>query len=385
MEETFATCLNKNGYWLSSVSFWNALLAQLWPQILNKEESICLKPEICDNAVRTAMDFFTFRFLYGASVLCADLRKKTWQRARPNYIIPKESRCNVAAALLLKASPGICITPRMAARAAPMFRMLLHGRSQKAKEAGVRYLEALKYLCQRGFGVMQDMRESQSPMFVKWHYNSLPESCKQQLAEIQVHPVSFGLHMPNMQEAPREEVEAAAPDVAAQRTEQKDMTRGIEEEGKPQTDSEKTSDNGVAGKAGPSKDPDGANPPHVQEDGDEDSEPEADVSGDEDEDEDPFTLLGSCAFHGAIEYWNVREHVEEFLGERKDLGVYSFHQQRRKQGIVLFAHCKKSACEKCTRHVKAVFGREGRKDTYFCKRKARALVGAKWRCALECG
>ena len=38
MDETFATCLNKNGYWLSVVSFWNALLAQIWPKVLRKDE-----------------------------------------------------------------------------------------------------------------------------------------------------------------------------------------------------------------------------------------------------------------------------------------------------------------------------------------------------------
>lgn len=58
VDETFASCLNKSGYWLSVVGFWNAVLAQIWPGIAGKKDALSLQPEIGDDAVRLAMDFF---------------------------------------------------------------------------------------------------------------------------------------------------------------------------------------------------------------------------------------------------------------------------------------------------------------------------------------
>lgn len=39
MVKTLASCLNKNGYWLSVVAFWNRLMAQLWPAVTRCEEA----------------------------------------------------------------------------------------------------------------------------------------------------------------------------------------------------------------------------------------------------------------------------------------------------------------------------------------------------------
>jgi len=65
------------------------------------------------------MNFFTWRFLFGAAVLATDMQRVTWVRCRrpdPNV------RMNAGAALLLKASAGSVFDQRIAQRAAPHFK-----------------------------------------------------------------------------------------------------------------------------------------------------------------------------------------------------------------------------------------------------------------------
>lgn len=89
----------------------------------------------------------------------------------------KESRWNVAAALLLKASCGATITPKLAARSAPMFRALLDQRHKNHREACQQYVEAIAYLTERGFGVSKQEDTTEQPLFIKWPYPVLPTSC----------------------------------------------------------------------------------------------------------------------------------------------------------------------------------------------------------------
>lgn len=197
MDETLANCLNKNGYWLSSVGFLNAVLHQMWPCVVDGNEKCQLQPQIGHDAVKVAMEFFTTRFLFGASVLCADMRKRTWDKIKRIRVLPADSRWNVPAALVIKlATCGWIITAEMAARAAPMFRPLLEKGTKASEQAGALYVQALQYLMERGFGVSKHCDTSAWPIFVKRHYYDLPQSCKDQLAEIRVHPLSFGLHVP---------------------------------------------------------------------------------------------------------------------------------------------------------------------------------------------
>ena len=55
---------------------------QVLPAALGQELRSSLQPRVADMGVKTAMDFFTYRFLYGASILSSDLRKRTWMKAR---------------------------------------------------------------------------------------------------------------------------------------------------------------------------------------------------------------------------------------------------------------------------------------------------------------
>lgn len=196
VKETFASCLNKNGYWLSLIAFWNAVLVQMWPVIIGNTDSVSLCPEISDAAVKTSMDFFTYRFLFGASILATDLRKRMWQKRNEARVTPTDCRWNVPAALLLKASCGTVITPARAARAGPMFQKLTEETSGEAQEAGVVYMTALQYLADRGFGTIEPSANSEWPVFRKLHYHCLPKSCLEQLAMLRIHPVSFGLQAP---------------------------------------------------------------------------------------------------------------------------------------------------------------------------------------------
>ena len=210
VDETFASCLNKSGYWLSVVAFWNAAMAQMWPMIIQKEQRMGLDPKICDEAVKVSMDFFTYRFMFGASILSADLRKRTWQNVKKTQLTPADCRWSVPAALLLKASCGTMVTPSRAARAAPMFRKLNEQTTAEAQQAGAVYVSALQYLEERGFGNIQVSPNSPWPAFCKRHYYTLPDSCLEQLAEIHVHPVSFGLHLPSNNEAGRANTQVAS-------------------------------------------------------------------------------------------------------------------------------------------------------------------------------
>ncbi|CAE7518350.1 Ammecr1l, partial [Symbiodinium necroappetens] len=62
-DETFASCLNKAGYWVSLTSFLNTILMQAWPTVLRGAvaTSAQFQPLIDEDAVKLAMEFFTYR------------------------------------------------------------------------------------------------------------------------------------------------------------------------------------------------------------------------------------------------------------------------------------------------------------------------------------
>eukprot|EP00439_Symbiodinium_sp_Y106_P006382 s5017_g1.t1 len=64
------------------------------------EESVDFEASIPDDCLKLSMDFFTFRFLYGAAVLTSNIRGKTWLRKSPSRNADLE-RWNTAALLLL--------------------------------------------------------------------------------------------------------------------------------------------------------------------------------------------------------------------------------------------------------------------------------------------
>ncbi|CAJ1363411.1 unnamed protein product, partial [Effrenium voratum] len=192
--ETFASGLNKSGYWLACVSFWTSLLGQLWPAALSPASAAAnLRPQITDVATKLAMEFFTSRFLFGVAVLSADIRQRTWLRRRIDSADTK--RWSQPALLLLRGSCGVQITPPIARRAGPMFRHL-GLKTEAGLQAAAVYAEALQYLADRGFGAKRSVPDEDLPIFVKRHYLALPASCERQLADGAVHPIGFGLHCP---------------------------------------------------------------------------------------------------------------------------------------------------------------------------------------------
>ena len=58
VDETFASCLNKSGYWLSVVAFWNAAMAQMWPMIIQKEQRMGPGPENLRRSGESVNGFF---------------------------------------------------------------------------------------------------------------------------------------------------------------------------------------------------------------------------------------------------------------------------------------------------------------------------------------
>eukprot|EP00438_Fugacium_kawagutii_P024089 Skav218388 [mRNA] locus=scaffold3482:8652:12922:- [translate_table: standard] len=340
MDETFATCLNKNGYWLSVISFWNSLLQQSWPAVLQGDRSCQLLPRISDEALRASMEFFTFRFLFGASVLCADMRRRSWVKPKRHQIVPQDSRWHVGAALLLKASCGATITAEMAARASPMFRRILDLQHKNQKAALEQYIEAISYLDERGFGTLHRPDNTQCPIFIKWPYTTLPRSCKEHLQEIHIHPMTFAGFCAPVEAEVSEETAVEGRHVVIQRSKLQSTNASQQPPKQRPTLTEQhlpkqPQFEGVSPMQETDK-PYSEKPP--------DTEKEAE-----------FRLLGRFRILGPREYSNVREQVEEFLGQRRDQGIYFFHNQVRKGNMVLYAHCKKDACKACSFRVKAVF------------------------------
>ena len=177
VDETFASCLNR------VLAEGSGVLERSAGTNLARDRGqkgcLCLQPDICDDPARLAVDFFTFRFLYGAGILSADLRRKTWQKSDTTHRMPANARWSIPPALLLKASCGMRITRKTAARVGPMFSDLAENAEEKdAVVAGKVYLEALHYLVERGFSEMHACDGSKWPMFLKRRYCSLPDSCK---------------------------------------------------------------------------------------------------------------------------------------------------------------------------------------------------------------
>ena len=109
-DETFASCLNKAGYWVSLTSFLNTILMQAWPTVLRGAiaTSAQFQPLIDEDAVKLAMEFFTYRFLWGAAVLGADIQKDAWLKKRRTPKT-KATRWDSAAVLLLQSSCRVSI------------------------------------------------------------------------------------------------------------------------------------------------------------------------------------------------------------------------------------------------------------------------------------
>ncbi|CAE7236068.1 unnamed protein product [Symbiodinium sp. CCMP2592] len=114
MDETFASCVNKSGYWLTTIAFWTSVLSQVWPRAAGGRDDVVLHAQVQRDSLKLAMEFFTSRFLQGAAVLSADVRGRTWVRKRPPCIAKASQRWNLAALLLLKSSCGVSITAAVA-------------------------------------------------------------------------------------------------------------------------------------------------------------------------------------------------------------------------------------------------------------------------------
>ena len=174
------------------------MLKQVWAAAVAKATfqaepaSVDLEPSIPSECLKLSMDFFTFRFLYGAAVLTANIRAKTWLTKSPSTNADSE-RWSTAALLLLRGSCGVRITPAIAQRAGPMFRGVATADTGTA--AAETYYAALEYLQRRGFGEVR-VHEHGLPSFQKKHFCFLPESCKKHLQRAGLPAMLFGVHVP---------------------------------------------------------------------------------------------------------------------------------------------------------------------------------------------
>ena len=154
VEEPFASCLNKSGYWLANIGFWASVLRQVWVAAVAEDEA-------------------TF------AVANVDLEPS-----------------NTAALLLLRGSCGIlrgqhhssaCATCRANA---PRI-----GNATARSHTAEAYCTAVEYLQRRGFGEVR-VHEPGLPSFRKKHICFLPESCKKHLQHAGLLAMLFGVHVP---------------------------------------------------------------------------------------------------------------------------------------------------------------------------------------------
>ncbi|CAE7877999.1 unnamed protein product, partial [Symbiodinium microadriaticum] len=132
MDETFASCINKSGYWLTTIAFWTSILRQVWPCAAAGRVDAVIHAQSQRDSLKLVMEFFTFRF-FGKVQQCL------------------LQMCVVA----LGSGSSHPASPKRTS-GGPMFRGLAAspGTSTRAAAAAA-YAEALEYLRVRAFGVLQ--------------------------------------------------------------------------------------------------------------------------------------------------------------------------------------------------------------------------------------
>jgi len=358
MDETFASCVNKSGYWLTTIAFWTSVLSQVWPCAAAGRDDAVLHAHIQRDSLKLAMEFFTSRFLQGAAVLSADVRGRTWVRKQPPCIAKADQRWNLAALLLLKSSCGVSITAAVAQRAGPMFRGLAASPGTSTRAAAeAAYVEALEYLRVRGFGVLKPAPDGNLPVFLKRHYQWLPHSSKDQLAQARVPGTVFGLHVSGAScarsGADSDGDDGNATSVESESGNAKPASRQAEQAagGEPSVVARQ-----ARGKASAVQVSTKVAKPQAKEEEKEEAwkAPVADSAA---ETKLPWEVLFDGEPRKAVEnYTCLRSEVEQVVGARTDPGIYTFVDlgvegpTRR-----LKAACKPEACKGCTRQLRASF------------------------------
>ena len=198
-------CIQKQNFWIGVVRKCRKTLCTTTGACATNSPKHCQSTKLSRHAwIKAAIGLAWSHFGMPRWLRCGQWSLKKTQ------LTPADCRWSVPAALLLKASCGTMVTPSRAARAAPMFRKLNEQTTAEAQQAGAVYVSALQYLEERGFGNIQVSPNSPWPAFCKRHYYTLPDSCLEQLAELHVHPVSFGLHLPSNNEAVRANTQVAS-------------------------------------------------------------------------------------------------------------------------------------------------------------------------------
>lgn len=360
MDETFASCVNKSGYWLTTIAFWTSVLSQVWPCAAAGRDDAVLHAHIQRDSLKLAMEFFTSRFLQGAAVLSADVRGRTWVRKQPPCIAKANQRWNLAALLLLKSSCGVSITAAVAQRAGPMFRGLAASPGTSTRAAAeAAYVEALEYLRVRGFGVLKPAPDGNLPVFLKRHYQWLPHSSKDQLAQARVPGTVFGLHVSGAScarsgaDSDGEACDGNATSVESESGNAKPASRQAEQAagGEPSVVARQ-----ARGKASAVQVSTKVAKPQAKEEEKEEAwkAPVADSAA---ETKLPWEVLFDGEPRKAVEnYTCLRSEVEQVVGARRDPGIYTFVDlgvegpTRR-----LKAACKPEACKGCARQLRASF------------------------------
>ncbi|CAE7236065.1 RPL15 [Symbiodinium sp. CCMP2592] len=242
------------------------------------------------------------------------------------------------------------------------------------------YVEALEYLRVRGFGVVQPALDGKLPVFLKRHYQSLPQSSREQLAQAHVPGTVFGLHIAEAScarpgaDAAAFSVGLAAPDAAAPVGSlatvalAEDNTEVI---GKTTSSSDSKPLNRQASAAGKragisaASIPDKAGKDCLSSSTPREAAEEATVrdAREQDRDED-LGATWEVIHQGPVDmciqsYTSFREAVEQVLGLSKDAGIYDFHDLGLERGVRrLKGACRPEACKGCTQRVRAEFGFE---------------------------
>ena len=237
---------------------------------------------------------------------------------------------------ILRACPGKCIYADMVGRAVARHRHVFSPNPRLRLKTSEGLLECFEFMQSQGWGCVQQAPNGW-PVFVKSDWVELTPAAKKALEKADVPVFTFVAFPPVLTKQPANSAACQQSALGSNETPPDRPAAGPS----------------VSSQAAGAGQCNSVTKNNVGDDERMDSE-------EEDEDQDATAQdLGPYEQYCSVEVSNIesyvacRKAVEAALGERKDPGVYHWHDQKRQKKRVLFARCKPSACLQCTRHVRA--------------------------------
>ncbi len=188
--------LSKFTYWVSQCSLHCSLLEQLLPFVLSRRSGAWeFSARLSDEALRTAMEFFPWRYLFGLAVLDGDIRARSW--LSPSRPLTREVPALVRR--VLRHCGVHVLKPTDVSPLGPPFRDL-ESRDPRRREQAVASLSAVfANMTHHGLGCVEKLPPWSCGQFRKFHYAHLSSEAQAFLVTLAVPPYNFGALTPHKQ------------------------------------------------------------------------------------------------------------------------------------------------------------------------------------------